>query len=113
MNTMIQKYSAIHTAIFIVVATALNFIDVGADVSYTADDFESLIGKVLFGAGVLFLVVPVGVNTLSMLVNMLSQGKWLWFVTTLFFAFAVTVPYYFIVYRHQQKHLTSLDSRIS
>ncbi len=107
---MIQRCSAIHTAIFLVVVIALNFIDVGVGVSYTADDFESLIGKILFSSGVLFLVLPVGVNTLSMLVNMLSQGKWLWFVATLFFAFAVTVPYYFIVYRHQQKHLTSLGS---
>lgn len=107
MHNMIQKYSAIHTSVFLVLAIALNFIDVGAGVSYTTDDFDSLVGKVLFGTGVLFIVVPVGINTLSMLVNMLAQGKWLWFVGTLFFAFAVTAPYYFIVYCNQQKHLTS------
>jgi hypothetical protein len=103
MHIMIQKYSALHTVIFLAFAIGLNFIDVGDGISYTTDDFDSLIGKILFGAGVLFLVVPVAVNTLSMWLNMIFRGKWLWFIATIFLAFIVTAPYYYIVYRHEKR----------
>ncbi|MCL6416936.1 hypothetical protein MIB92_14840 [Aestuariirhabdus sp. Z084] len=98
---MIQKYSAYHTVAIFVIFTALSIFGVGEGVSYTHKDFESTLGKFLFGALILFMVVPVAINTLSMWWHMLTNGKWLWFVAVIFIAFGATAPYYFLVYRNE------------
>ena len=102
MNTMIQKYSAIHTLVLIVVCIAMRLTGIGDGAAFTNDDFETALGKVLFAIAVLYIVAPVGINTLFMLWHMLKNGKWLWFVATMLFAFGATVPYYFAVYRSEQ-----------
>ena len=96
-----KKYSAYHTASIIIIAILLNFVDIG-NRSYSIEDFESIIGKILFTSLVVFIISPVFINTFSMLGNILSKGKWGWFIATLFFAFGATALYYFVVYEKEK-----------
>jgi len=97
---MIKKYSAFHTAALIFIAIILNFVEFEKN-TYTANDFETSLGKAMFFIGILFIVLPVAINVLSMLGNMISRGKWLWVLATFMFAFLATVVYYFVEYRKQ------------
>lgn len=95
---MIQKYSAIHTAIVLLIALVLSILPVQPFETVSTDDFDSSLGKALFICSMLFIVLPVFVNTISMFFSMIMRGKWLWLIATFFLAFLITVPYYFVVY---------------
>ena len=95
---MIQKYSAIHTAIILLIALILNMLPVAPFETVNTDDFESSVGKALFVFSVLFVVIPVFINTISMFFSMIARGKWLWAIATFFLAFITTTLYYFVVY---------------
>ncbi len=95
---MIQKYSAIHTAIVLLIGLILNILPVKPFGTVTTDDFETPLGKALFVFSILFVAIPIGVNTISMFFSMVMRGKWLWLIATFFLAFLITVPYYFVVY---------------
>lgn len=97
MKTMVQKYSAYHTLMVIILGVVL--IISGNSIQLTLDDFETFYGKAIFTIVLLYIMVPILVNTFSMLWNMLKNGKWLYFFSTFFLAYLVTVIYYFKVYR--------------
>ena len=96
-----KKYSAYHTATIIVIGLLLNLVDI-ENHSYSVEDFESIIGKILFTLLVVFIIVPVFINIFTMLGNMFSKGKWTWVIATLFFAFGATTIYYFVVYEQEK-----------
>ncbi len=75
---------------------------VGEGLSYTDEDFETTLGKALFSVFILFMIIPVAINTLSMWWHILINGKWLWFLAVIFIAFGATAPYYFLVYRREK-----------
>jgi len=96
---MIQKYCAYHTLALIVLGIVFAIADIGSGVSLTLDSFETLYGKVVFAVIIVCMTLPVLVNVLSMLWDMLKNGRWWYILGTFFLAYAITVLYYFRVYR--------------
>jgi len=96
---MLQRYSAFHTLIILVCSFVVGILGVGAGTKITTDNFDSTIGKALFAFGVMFIVLPIFINVVSMLWHMAKTSRWLWFASAMIFACYATMPYYFIVYR--------------
>lgn len=96
---MIQKYSAYHTLVLIVICLFFAVTGIGEGTSLTLDSFETLYGKVLFASLLLYVMIPVLINVFSMLWHMLKNGRWWYILGTFFFAYAMTLFYYFKVYR--------------
>jgi hypothetical protein len=99
MVTMIQKYSAYHTLALTVICLFFAITGIGEGTSLTLDSFKTLYSKVLFANLLLYMMIPVFINVLSMLRHMLKNGRWWYILGTFFFAYAITLFYYFKVYR--------------
>ncbi len=95
---MYQKYFAYHTLMMLLSVLVLEFFGVGT-FNITQDDFSSVLGKLFYLILVVWLVIPVILNWLSMTNNSLNKGKWLWSILALIFGPFATVPYYFFIYR--------------
>ena len=76
---MIRKYSEYHTLAVIILAVVLAIIGIGKGIQLTLDDFETIYGKAIFIIALLYVMLPVLVNTFSMLWDMLKDGRWLYF----------------------------------
>ena len=96
-----KKYSAYHTATIIIIALLLNLVDIENHFS-GIEELESILGEILFPLFAAFIIIPIFINTFSMLGNMFYKGKWTWVIATLFFAFGATTIYYFVVYEKEQ-----------
>jgi len=99
---MIQKYSAYHSLAVIILGVIFAITGIGNGVLLTIDNFETLYGKAICIIVLLYAILPILVNTFSMLWDMLKNGRWLYICGTFLLAYLATVLYYFKVYRKKQ-----------
>ena len=98
---MYQKYFAYHTLLILLAGLLLELFSV-EPFHITENDFTSIIGKFIYLIFVVWLVIPILSNWLSMLGNSIKKGRFLWVLLALFLGPLATVPYYFIIYRNNE-----------